>query len=85
MAITKTIPKSEDGRGVLCLVNGETYKITQNSSKVKNAFTLWKIVPGGFEKLGTADIPQELEKQIGLCVFPDESEKTTRRRSVKKN
>ena len=84
MAIVKAIPKSEDGRGILCLVNGETYHITQNSSKVKNAFTLWKTVSGGFEKLGTADVPQELEQQIGLCTFPDEAEKSPRKRSVKK-
>ena len=60
MAIVKALPKTEDGRGVLCLVNGEKYQISHNTSKDKNAFTLWKIVSGGYEKVSSADMPQDL-------------------------
>ena len=86
MAIVKALPKTEDGRGMLCLVNGEKYQISHNTSKEKNAFTLWKVVSGGFEKISSADIPQELYPVIGLgCLSDEEPEKKTRRRSMKKN
>lgn len=85
MAIVKALPKSEDGRGVLCCVNGDTYHISHNTSKIKNAFTLWKDVSGGFEKLNTADTPQELYPLIGLNTFPDEETPKPRKRSAKKN
>lgn len=85
MAIVKALPKTEDGRGVLCLVNGEKYQISHNTSKDKNAFTLWKIVSGGYEKVSSADMPQDLYPVIGLgCPADEEPEKKTRKRSVKK-
>lgn len=85
MAIIKALPKSEDGSGILCLIGDEKYNITHNTSKIKGAFTLWKIVLGGYEKLGTADTPQELEQKIGLSQFPEEDFPKARRRTVKKN
>ena len=85
MAIVKALPKTEDGRGVLCLVNGEKYQISHNTSKDKNAFTLWKIVSGGYEKVSSADIPQDLYPVIGLwCPADEKPEKKTRKRLIKK-
>lgn len=85
MAIIKALPKLEDGSGILCLIGDEKYNITQNTSKIKNAFTLWRIVSGGYEKLGMADTPQELEQKIGLGQFPEDEMPKPRRRAVKKN
>lgn len=84
MPITKTLPKSEDGRGIECRLPSDVYLISQNTSKLKNAFTLWKIVSGGYEKLASADIPQELEQKIGLCAFQEEESDKPRKRSIKK-
>lgn len=85
MAIVKALPKSEDGSGILCLIGDEKYNITHNTSKIKNAFTLWKLVSGGYEKLDTADTPQELEQKVGLGQFPEEDAPKAKRRTVKKN
>lgn len=61
MAIIKTLPKTEDGHGIFCKTHTEfDYQITQNTSKIKKRFTLWKIVPDGYEKISSADTPQEL-------------------------
>lgn len=84
MPITKTLPKSEDGRGIECRLHDATYLISHNTSKLKNAFTLWKVVSGGYEKIASADIPQELERKIGLGVFPEEVSDQPRKRSAKK-
>lgn len=85
MAIVKAFPKSEDGSGILCLIGDEKYNITHNTSKIKNAFTLWRLVSGGYEKLDTADTPQELEQKVGLGQLPEENTPKVKRRTVKKN
>lgn len=84
MAVVKTLPKTEDGRGMDCKMPDATYHISHNTSKIKNAFTLWKVVSGGYEKLASADMPQELEQKIGLGVFPEEASDKPRKRSARK-
>lgn len=62
MATIKTLPKTEDGHGVLYRTPTTEYVISQNTIKAK--FTLWRIVEDEYEKLGTADSPIELYKKI---------------------
>lgn len=62
MATIKTLPKSEDGHGVLYKTSTAEYVISQNT--LKQQFTLWKIVEDGYEKLGTANDPLKLYEKI---------------------
>lgn len=62
MATTKTLPKTEDGHGVIYKTPTAEYLISQNTAKQQ--FTLWKIVEGGYEKLGTANSPTKLYEKI---------------------
>lgn len=57
--ITKKIPSSECGSGVLCETrSGKRYQITQSQEKKKH--TLWKVVDDGYEKIATGDSPYAL-------------------------
>lgn len=48
--VVKNLPSSESGRGVQYTTKDkEQYVISQDPTKVK--FTLWKVVPGGYEKI----------------------------------
>ena len=59
----KSIPSSETGSRTICKTNsGKEYLITNNPIKAK--FTLWQIVPGGYEKMSVADNPLEFDKII---------------------
>lgn len=61
MSVVKSIPKSEDGSGIICSTKTEfDYQITQNTSKIKNRFTLWKILPDGYEKIASGNTPFDL-------------------------
>lgn len=61
VSIVKSLPKTEDGNGILCKTHTAfDYQISQNTSKKKNRFTLWKILEDGYEKVASADTPQDL-------------------------
>lgn len=61
VSIVKSLPKTEDGHGILCKTHTAfDYQISQNTSKKKNRFTLWKILENGYEKVASADTPQDL-------------------------
>lgn len=62
MATTKTLPKTEDGHGVLYRTPNAEYIISQNT--VKQQFTLWKIVEDGYEKISTANSPTKLYEKL---------------------
>ena len=48
--VVKNLPSSESGRGVQYTTKDkERYVISQDQAKVK--FTLWKVVPDGYEKI----------------------------------
>lgn len=61
----KTLPKTEDGHGISCLTktHGE-YCISQNTSKTRGRFTLWKCTKEGYEKIALANTPQDLYPKI---------------------
>lgn len=57
--ITKKLPSSDYGNGVLCRTkSGKEYQISNNPEKHK--MTLWEIVDGGYRKISTADSPYDL-------------------------
>lgn len=57
--IVKKIPATETGHGVICRTrSGKEYRITQNPEKKRH--TLWRVVDGGYEKLGSSDSPNNL-------------------------
>lgn len=57
--IVKSIPASDNGAGVLCVINsGQKYQISQNVERKK--FTLWQVVNKGFIKIKTANSPVDL-------------------------
>lgn len=58
----KTLPKSEDGYGVLYKFNGQEYVISQNTSK--GIFTLWLKDDNEYTKISTANSPTKLYKKI---------------------
>jgi hypothetical protein len=59
----KKLPASEHGYGVLCIAkDGAKYQISQNPDK--KTHTLWKIIPGGYEKVANADSPYPLYEMI---------------------
>lgn len=63
--MVKSIPKSEDGHGVLVIRDKHNYMITLNTNAMR--FTLWQIKPGKpeeYDKIGTADTPLKLYKKI---------------------
>lgn len=61
--LVRKIPSSESGLGVHCTTKcGQEFQISQNNEKKKH--TLWKIVPGGFEKIATGDSPYDLYDKI---------------------
>ena len=61
--LVRKIPSSENGLGVHCTTKcGQEFQISQNNEKKKH--TLWKIVPGGFEKIATGDSPYDLYDKI---------------------
>lgn len=62
MAIVKKLPASEVGASVThTTADGTVYHVSQNPVAAPGKrFTLWKIVPGGYEKLAAADDPYEL-------------------------
>ena len=62
--VVKNLPASENGRGVLCTPREkEQYVVSHDLAKDK--FTLWKVVPEGYEKIKAgADSPFELYEVI---------------------
>lgn len=61
--IVKSIPSSETGSRTICTTNsGKEYLITNNPIKAK--FTLWRIVPDGYEKLFVSENPLEFDEII---------------------
>lgn len=61
--VVKRIPASENGPSVHCTTkSGQEYHITQCLEKMR--FTLWHKVDGGFEQLGTAKSPPDLDEKI---------------------
>ena len=58
--VVKNLPASENGRGDLCTPREkEQYVVSHDLAKDK--FTLWKVVPEGYEKIKAgADSPFEL-------------------------
>lgn len=61
--IVKSIPSSETGARTGCRTkSGKEYLITNNPIKAK--FTLWLVVPDGYEKLSVADNPLDFDKII---------------------
>lgn len=66
MALVKALPKSEDGSGMLCKTKSNgNYVISHNTSKEKNAFTLWKKHgENAYEKICVGNTPQTLMEKI---------------------
>lgn len=63
VAIVKTIPAKHSGPGVSCkTTSGQEFRISQDP--VKMEFTLWKVLPGGYEKLAAAGSPVALYDKI---------------------
>ena len=61
--IVKSIPSSETGARTGCKTkSGKEYLITNNP--IKEKFTLWLVVSGGYEKLSVADNPPDFDKVI---------------------
>lgn len=61
--IVKSIPSSETGARTGCKTkSGKEYLITNNP--IKEKFTLWLVVPDGYEKLSVADNPLDFDKII---------------------
>ena len=60
----KTLPKSEDGYGVLYTVNKHEYVISQNTKK--EIFTLWKKTESEYEKIATGNSPTKLYAKVHL-------------------
>lgn len=61
--VMKKIPSTENGPGVHCTTKeGQAYHITQCLERKR--FTLWHEVNEGYEQLGTAKSPSELEEKI---------------------
>lgn len=61
--IVKSIPLSETGAGTSCKTDsGKEYLITNNPIKAR--FTLWLVVPDGYEKISTSENPLEFDKII---------------------
>lgn len=61
--IVKKISSTENGPGVHCTTkSGQVYLITQCLEK--HRFTLWHEVEGGYEQLGTAKSPLDLDEKI---------------------
>ena len=59
--ISRSIPSSENGHGVLCKdKDGVQYTISNNPTKEHLAFTLWKHLEKGYEKIATGDAPTDL-------------------------
>lgn len=55
----KKLPASENGHGVHYIAKSrKEYCISQNLEKMR--FTLWRIVPDGYEKMATSDNPCNL-------------------------
>lgn len=62
MAIKK-LPAADAGPQLQCLTRaGERYLVTENPTTRK--FTLWKVVPEGYDKISTADSPVPLNSKI---------------------
>lgn len=66
MPILKKLPASEkNAPGVLVTAkSGQQYNITQNPERKGKRFTLWKILPEGYERLKMADSPNKLYPAI---------------------
>lgn len=63
MAVVKKIPESENGPGVKVTTRSkDIYHVSQRLAPLQ--FTLWKEVPGGFEKVATAKSPLDLYEII---------------------
>lgn len=63
--IVKKLPSSETGMGVKCkTATGEEFIISQDPSKAKGRFTLWRVLPEGYEKQTTGESPYDLYPQI---------------------
>ena len=64
--VVKSIPSSETGSRTTCFTkpdsSGDKYIITQN--QLKDQFTLWKCVEGGYEKVSVSVSPLELDNKI---------------------
>ena len=61
--IVKSIPSSETGSRVTCITeSGSQYIISNNP--IKGRFTLWKVIPNGYEKISTSDSPLIFDKII---------------------
>lgn len=57
--VVKKLPLSETGPGVHYIAKSrKEYCISQSLEKMR--FTLWRIVPGGYEKMATSDNPCNL-------------------------
>ena len=57
----KSLPSSDNGRGVLCrTVSEREFVISHNSVKEKLAFSLWEQTESGYEKIATGDSPDNL-------------------------
>ena len=63
--IIKTIPNSEVGK-TICFTksnsSGEEYLITHNP--LKQQFTLWKIIDGGYERIKVDNSPNDFDDFI---------------------
>ena len=57
-----TLPKSENGYGVLYKGLKYEYVISQNTNK--HIFTLWKLIETQYEKLATGNSPIKLYDKI---------------------
>ncbi len=62
--IYKNIPSSETGATVSNYTAASHNEYLITSCPEKNRFTLWKVLEGGYEKLGTAGSPLEFAKEI---------------------
>ena len=61
--IVKSIPSSENGSATTYLTrSGQEYLISQNVERCR--FTLWKVVEGGYEKMGISDSPLDFEEIV---------------------
>lgn len=61
--IVKKFPSSENGPGVHCITTtGQEYFITQCLERMR--FTLWHKVGDGYEQIGTAKSPLDLDNKI---------------------
>lgn len=66
--VVKSIPSSDTGSRVTCsTLSGEKYIISNNP--IKERFTLWKVVNGGYEKISVSDNPLAFDKMIDYMAY----------------